>query len=113
YHNLLIKYQACTGLLAPDKYESHLVDSVTAGIRKENTDTAVIPGGLTSLVQPLDVSINKPFKDALKDHISEDPRAGHSPILHNKTNSLLTQNITFTSGWKEETVSRATCLGHR
>ncbi|KAG7176649.1 Pogo transposable element-like 43, partial [Homarus americanus] len=42
----------------------HILLTVTAGIRKENTDTAVIPGGLASLVQPLDVSINKPFKDA-------------------------------------------------
>jgi hypothetical protein len=27
------------------------------------TNLAVIPGGLTSVLQPLDVSVNKPFKD--------------------------------------------------
>ena len=27
---------------------------------------AVIPGGLTSVVQPLDVSLNKPFKDRMR-----------------------------------------------
>jgi hypothetical protein len=27
------------------------------------TDLAVIPGGLTSVLQPLVVSVNKPFKD--------------------------------------------------
>jgi hypothetical protein len=27
-----------------------------------NTQLAVIPGGLTSQIQPLDISINKPFK---------------------------------------------------
>lgn len=47
-------------------FQTHLVDSVTVGIRKENTDIAVIPGGLTNHVQPLDVSINKPFRDAMR-----------------------------------------------
>src|SRR6218665_2361404 len=30
------------------------------------TDMAVIPGGLTSVLQPLDVCLNKPFKDRLR-----------------------------------------------
>lgn len=52
--------------VAWDMFQSHLVDCVTAGIRRENTRIAVIPGGLISLVQPLDVSINKPFKGAMR-----------------------------------------------
>lgn len=32
----------------------------------ENTDLAVIPGGLTSILQPLDVSLNKLFKNGIR-----------------------------------------------
>lgn len=42
------------------------MDSVKAKLRQKNTDVAVIPGGLTSVVQPLDVCLNKPFKDKLR-----------------------------------------------
>jgi hypothetical protein len=30
------------------------------------TELAVIPGGMTSMLRPMDVSINKPFKDKLR-----------------------------------------------
>ena len=33
---------------------------------RENTNLAVIPGGLTSILQPLDVALNKPFKDGVR-----------------------------------------------
>ena len=36
-------------------------------LRENKTATAVIPGGLASLVQPLDVCLNKPFKDRLRE----------------------------------------------
>jgi len=39
---------------------------VKAAFKRENTDLAVIPGGLTSILQPLDVPLNKPFKDGVR-----------------------------------------------
>ena len=52
-------------LLVWDMFKSHLCENVKATIKRFNTDIAVIPGGLTSIIQPLDVCLNKPFKDGL------------------------------------------------
>ena len=35
-------------------------------LKSENTDLAVIPGRLTSVLHPLDVCLNKPFKDRVR-----------------------------------------------
>lgn len=53
-------------LLVVDSFRGHLVDSVRAELKELRTEIAVIPGGLTSLLQPLDVSVNKPFKDNVR-----------------------------------------------
>ena len=45
-------------LLVWDSFRAHLADLVKR---------AVIPNGLTSILQPLDVCLNKPFKDCMKD----------------------------------------------
>ena len=52
-------------LLVRDMFKSHLCENVKATIKKINTKIAVIPGGLTSTLQPLDACLNKPFKDSL------------------------------------------------
>ena len=53
-------------LLIWDMFKSHLCENVKATIKRINTDIAVIPGGLTSILQPLDVCLNKPYKDGLR-----------------------------------------------
>ena len=53
-------------LLVYDSFEAHVTDTVKASFKCENTELAVIPGGLTSLLQPLNVSLNKPFKDGVR-----------------------------------------------
>ncbi len=65
WHNRLgglLKKKAC---LVYDMFKAHLMESIKTALSKLNTDVAIIPGGLTSQLQPLDVSINKPFKDRL------------------------------------------------
>ena len=54
-------------LLVWDSFRAHLADPVKRALRQTNTDVVVIPGGLTSILQPLDVCLNKPFKDCMKD----------------------------------------------
>jgi DDE superfamily endonuclease len=49
-------------LLVLDSFSAHIVDSVKRRFSEKKTDIAVIPGGLTSRLQPLDVSVNKSFK---------------------------------------------------
>ena len=66
WHNCpggLFKKKAC---LVYDMFKAHLMDSIKTALSKLNTDIAIIPGGLTSQLQPLDVSINKPFKDRIR-----------------------------------------------
>lgn len=53
-------------LLVLDSFSAHLCDAIQELFRKYNTTVIVIPGGCTSVLQPLDVSINRPFKDRLR-----------------------------------------------
>ena len=52
-------------LLVWDNFSAHLTEGVTKKVRDTKLQVAVIPGGLISILQPLNVSINKPFKDKL------------------------------------------------
>ena len=45
-----------------DQFKAHVTESTKRLASKLKTHLAVIPGGLTSQLQPLDVSVNKPFK---------------------------------------------------
>jgi transposase-like protein len=49
-------------LLILDSFIAHRTDPVKRRFKEKNTDMAVILGGLTSRLQPLDVSLNKAFK---------------------------------------------------
>ena len=53
-------------LLVWDSCQVHLTDAVQQELHRRDIDVAVIPGGLTPLVQPLDVSINRPFKQKMR-----------------------------------------------
>jgi hypothetical protein len=51
--------------LVLDSFRGHFKEDVKK-LQRGRTDVAVIPGGVTSILQPLDISINKPFKESLR-----------------------------------------------
>ena len=52
-------------LLVWDSFQAHLTD-VKAALKQRKIDVAVIPGGLTPVLQPLNKCLNKPFKDSIR-----------------------------------------------
>ena len=72
--NLMIKYidyfnsnrSRAPTMLVYDSFRGHLEESIKKKFYDSNIDLAVIPDGLTSICQPLDVAINKLFKDNLR-----------------------------------------------
>ena len=45
-----------------DQFKAHVTESIKSLATKLKKHLTVIPGGLTSQLQPLDFSVNKPFK---------------------------------------------------
>ncbi|KAF0703553.1 hypothetical protein AaE_015316 [Aphanomyces astaci] len=53
-------------VLLLDDYKCHKQPSFTRKVAKVGTELEIIPGGYTCVLQPLDVGINKPFKDNIR-----------------------------------------------
>jgi hypothetical protein len=53
-------------LLVLDDFSAHKIEGVFQYMKERNISPLLIPGGYTYCLQPLDVSINKPFKDSLR-----------------------------------------------
>jgi hypothetical protein len=49
-------------MLAMDAFHGRLSSRIRNRLRNKNTNVVIIPSGMTSQLQPFDVSINKPFK---------------------------------------------------
>ena len=58
-----IKHTQCRkALLVMDSFRAHCTEDIQNLLATANSEIAFIPGGCTSKLQPLDVSLNKPFK---------------------------------------------------
>jgi len=63
YEEYIIK-QKC--ILIMDKAPSHIKSNIIDELTEKQKNFIFVPAGLTRFLQPLDVGINKPFKDHLK-----------------------------------------------
>ncbi len=58
-------------LLFLDSYSVHLMGSVNHAINALGVEVIIIPPGCTSVVQPVDIGYNKPFKGLVRDKYEE------------------------------------------
>lgn len=79
-------------LLICDFMRTHLTDAVKNQVKQTNSDLAIISGGLTKELQPLDTGVNRLFKvklraaweywiDRKRTHIHQDGNPGQVPPL--------------------------------
>ncbi len=67
-------------LLVWDSFKCHFSEKVKAEMNKIHLDTEIIPGGCTGFIQPPDVSWNKPFKAAYREHYENWCASGNLPM---------------------------------
>jgi hypothetical protein len=53
-------------LVLMDSFRAHVTDDIVRAMTKAKATVVVIPGGCTSKIQPVDVCLNKPIKDAVR-----------------------------------------------
>ena len=90
----LVSYvQGKPALLCLDTFSGHLTEEVKKAFQKCRTKLLLIPGGCTSILQPLDISINKPFKGYIRQcwcrYMIEETEKGDSPIRRPPKESLV------------------------
>lgn len=93
-----------SGLLIMDSMSAHKVDSVKTALKKVSAEPAIIPGGLTKVLQPLDLAVNKSFKSKVRKLWEKWMMEG----LHSFTNSGKMRKATYeevaswvSSAWKD------------
>ena len=53
-------------MLVMDNASMHKIPEINRSVELSETKVMMIPGGFTRYLQPLDVSINKPFKEEIR-----------------------------------------------
>ena len=82
-------------LLVWNSFRAHLTELVKADLQRRKIEVAVIPSGLTPVLQPLDKCLNKPFKDNMR---------------RKYLNWMMTGPFKFTPAGKKKALSRSLVL---
>lgn len=84
-------------LLVLDQFRAHITGTTKKNFKEVKTHLAVIPGGLTSQLQSLDVSINKPFKVFMREEWNKWMAAGNHDLT--PTGRMKRPTITQVCEW--------------
>lgn len=82
-------------ILIMDSFRGHLTDEVKETCAANNISRAIIPGGLTGICQPLDLTVNRSFKAQLKQYYRRHGLRQERPLMVTKCAFNLS---TFTKG---------------
>ena len=84
-------------LLSLDTFSAHFTDRVRGAFANCNTKLLLMPGGCTSVLQPPDISINKPFKSYIRQmwcqRMVDEAEKGVHPKITPASKSLLLELI--------------------
>lgn len=90
-------------MLVLDAFRGHLTPEVKEELGGCNCDLVVVPGGMTPVLQPLDVSINKPFKENLRQEYEDwirNPDRKKTPTGRLQKASASTVAMWISDAWK-------------
>lgn len=90
-------------MLVLDAFRGHLTPEVKEELGGCNCDLVVVPGGITPVLQPLDVSINKPFKENLRQEYEDwirNPDRKKTPTGRLQKASTSTVAMWISDAWK-------------
>lgn len=91
-------------MLVLDSFRGHICPAIKEALQKANTDLVIIPGGIMSQLQPLDVAVNKPFKDRVAKSYKEwlmKEDAAMTPTGRRKKASLAEVSTWVKDAWND------------
>ena len=96
-------------LLITDIHQAQTTNAIKDLLRECNTDLVLVPAGCTSLVQPIDVVFNKPFKSSIEKLAMQHMHDHLNDYLSGKL-SASEQRVLFTrwigQAWQETSANK-------